>query len=368
MISDGYPKLPRMDSIEGVAILRLKSVGFPPLLGNQALQAAIEAESPDAVLWHVGTTSSLHLDISRAIDRPIIALFTSPIYTLKDFYSLGIRGLASELNDLSTQLASVIVPPFLVRRLLQNSSVKAIITLSAVGRESLIKIGISEAKLFSIPPGVDENWFNASLTIEETEVYRKSVGFQASDFVVAYFGSPAQYRGCDTLLEAAVNLSTSLPSLRLLILSRRREGEFNRAHKRLESQVRKLDLSSKTRVISKFMQEEELISHLASVSAVALPFKLVPSEAPLSVLESMALGKPVISTLTDGLPELLADGRGILVRPGCSEELASAIQHLAESPNASTAIARKAKEFAVSRGGWPQVASRILDVISSEVH
>ena len=52
---------------------------------------------------------------------------------------------------------------------------------------------------------------------------------------------------------------------------------------------------------------------------------------PLTILEALACGKPVIATAVGGIPSLVGDGDqscGILVSPGKPEQLASAIQQL----------------------------------------
>src|SRR3972149_7954662 len=63
----------------------------------------------------------------------------------------------------------------------------------------------------------------------------------------------------------------------------------------------------------------------AAADLGALPFLLVPSDAPISILEAAAAGKPVVATAVDGIPSLLPDGALQLVPPGNVEALAGAI-------------------------------------------
>jgi len=72
-------------------------------------------------------------------------------------------------------------------------------------------------------------------------------------------------------------------------------------------------------------QLDELLRH--ALAAV------VPSDcfenAPLAVLEAMAVGRPVIAARTGGIPELVRDGvDGILVEPGDVESLGQALRRL----------------------------------------
>jgi glycosyltransferase involved in cell wall biosynthesis len=55
---------------------------------------------------------------------------------------------------------------------------------------------------------------------------------------------------------------------------------------------------------------------------------LVPSELPVSVIECIACGTPVIATDIDGLPDAVG-AAGIIVRSGSATELAGAMRDLA---------------------------------------
>jgi glycosyltransferase involved in cell wall biosynthesis len=73
-----------------------------------------------------------------------------------------------------------------------------------------------------------------------------------------------------------------------------------------------------------------------------------PSRAdnlPLSILEAMAAGLPVIGTRTGGIPELVIDGEtGLLVEPERPEELAAALDSLAADPERRAELGRRGRE------------------------
>lgn len=63
-----------------------------------------------------------------------------------------------------------------------------------------------------------------------------------------------------------------------------------------------------------------------------------------SLLEAMAAGRPIVATRVGGIPEAIEDGvSGLLVPPGDSQSLASAIARLIDNPREAAALGRAAR-------------------------
>ena len=84
---------------------------------------------------------------------------------------------------------------------------------------------------------------------------------------------------------------------------------------------------------------------------------------PVSVMEAMALGLPVVSTNVGGLPYLIEDGRdGILVEPNSPDAFAAAVEDLIENPAKAVSLSRNARRKAESFD-WQEVRRKWLELL-----
>jgi glycosyltransferase involved in cell wall biosynthesis len=99
-------------------------------------------------------------------------------------------------------------------------------------------------------------------------------------------------------------------------------------------------------------------------------FVVVPSEwyenAPMSVLESFAYGKPVIGTRIGGIPELISEGQsGYLVDCGATEQLRAAISKLWHDRRAQQKMGRHARMLIETRFSQTSRTASLLDIYES---
>lgn len=85
---------------------------------------------------------------------------------------------------------------------------------------------------------------------------------------------------------------------------------------------------------------------------------------PISVIEAMALGLPVVSTNVGGIPSLIEDGvSGLLVPPNGPEAMAEACRKLILNPDLASKLSRNARAK-VEKFDWEQVKFQWLDLLS----
>lgn len=86
---------------------------------------------------------------------------------------------------------------------------------------------------------------------------------------------------------------------------------------------------------------------------------------PVALMEAMAYGIPVVSTNTGGIPELLSDGAGLMVREKEAQELAGAIEKLIKDEGLSAEIGKKGRQMIEKEFNLQKNARMLLQIIKA---
>jgi len=112
--------------------------------------------------------------------------------------------------------------------------------------------------------------------------------------------------------------------------------------------------------------EPALMPALADEADIFVNSSLVDNQ-PISVLEALAAGLPVVSTPTGAIGEMLGDGdTGILVPERDPAAMAGAIAALLDDPARAIGMARRARQ-AIAVYTWPRVRERWAAAYEAEV-
>jgi glycosyltransferase involved in cell wall biosynthesis len=102
-------------------------------------------------------------------------------------------------------------------------------------------------------------------------------------------------------------------------------------------------------------------SELGQAAALALPS--VEDNCPMTVLESMACGTPVLAANVGGIPELITpDKTGLLFDPRDAESMRLAVASILDAPGRAAERAAAAKAEAVRRFHPVAVARRHIEI------
>lgn len=160
-------------------------------------------------------------------------------------------------------------------------------------------------KLHIVRCGVNETFLDAYEPLETDSRTLVSVGrltAQKGQLLLIDALAAARARGCDAKLILAG------------------DGEMRAV---IEDRINELGLADAV-MITGWIGEEEVRQRILRSRALVLPS--FAEGLPVAIMESLALGRPVISTMITGIPELVVHGEnGWLLPPGDSDRLAEAI-------------------------------------------
>jgi glycosyltransferase involved in cell wall biosynthesis len=138
-------------------------------------------------------------------------------------------------------------------------------------------------------------------------------------FAFATVASLTKKKGVSDLIEAFNKAFATEPAVFLLIIG---DG-VERDH--LEDRVRQLGLTNRVHFLGE-LTRQDVVQQLSSVDAFVLPS--LYETFGVALIESLALGKPVVATRSGGPDSVVRPQDGLLVQPGNPGQLAIAMQAL----------------------------------------
>lgn len=212
----------------------------------------------------------------------------------------------------------------------------------AVGSESerflRNQVGIATKKLSVIPGGVRIDRFRSVSRAES----RRALGLKESDRVVVMVARLSPEKNHALLLNAFDVVLKHIHNAHLLIVG----GGPEQAA--IADRIRQLGLSDSVSMLGVRHDIPEILS-AADIFALTSDREALP----ISILEAMAAGLPVVSTNVGDVHTIIEDGaNGRLVQPGDFEAFANAVINLLQEPELATLMGNtnrvSANEFSVS--------------------
>lgn len=239
----------------------------------------------------------------------------------------------------------------LERLCLERSDV--VVVPSAVIAGAVAGLGVPEDKIRLVPNGAD---------VPERPPPRPAA---APDRYLVYVGALQPWQGIDVLLRAFARLA-DLTDLRLVVCAsvpERRARPLRRLAERLGVSDR-IDWHHT-------LPHEEVAGWLAGAELSVAPLtgcarNLDQGCAPLKILESMAVGTPVVASDLPAVRELMADGEhGRLVAADRPADLARAMRVLLEYPDVARAMGERARRRVGDTLTWSRSRARLTEVYKS---
>lgn len=219
------------------------------------------------------------------------------------------------------------------------NSLTKILTVSDYIKERVATIQPSN-KIQTIYNGIDLTRFTPK---EKLSVNRKCIGFSEEDFVLVYSGRINNEKGISELIDAMLQIRDT--RIKLMILgssffeNAKIEDSFiqslrNKAT-RIENQI----------VFTGFIPYNQVPDYLQLADIAVLP-SMWEEPFGLTIVEAMAVGLPLVTTKSGGIPEICEGVATIVERENIVNNLASAILDLYKQPEKRQQMAAASLERA----------------------
>lgn len=270
-------------------VFKVTRFSFPQVL------MSLRKLSPLLLQAHFGPGGAFALPLAQRLGLPLIVTYHGIDATIKDEFAR--RFFSFRL--------------YLKRREILKREARLFIAVSHFIKDNLINQGFPEEKIVVHYIGVDTHFFTPDLSIPREPI-------------VLFVGRLVEKKGCEYLIRAMTKVQTEMPEVELVVIG---DGPLR---SKLENMARELPgrwrfLGTQSQNVVREWMNRAMVFSVPSViaeSGDAEGFGLVFAEA-------QAMGLPVVSFATGGIPEAVAHGKtGFLAAEGDTKMLASYILQL----------------------------------------
>jgi glycosyltransferase involved in cell wall biosynthesis len=230
-----------------------------------------------------------------------------------------------------------------------------VITTGNSIRETLINVNrFPEDKIISIPTGVDLNVFYPRPVNNDL---REKLGISREEKVIGIIAALRSWKGHDYLLEAT----------RVLLIEKHRDiklviaGEGPRYNHLVEKAT---FLGIKERVL--FLGHRDDIPEILSMLDVVVLSSYANEGVPQSILQAMAMEKPVVASSAGSIPEIVYDKEtGILVESKNPSALAEGIAFILDNKDFVKKVTANARRLIESKYSLRHMVEKVEEVYNN---
>ena len=206
------------------------------------------------------------------------------------------------------------------------NSLSKIITVSNYIKGKVLSIMPSN-KVQTIYNGIDLNLFSSPKT---SSISRKDLGFSKDEFVIVYSGRINSEKGISELIDALLQLR-DIPQIRLMVLGSSFFNNVKNEDSFIHSLKHKVKRIENKIIFTGFIPYNRVPDYLQLADIAVLP-SMWEEPFGLTIIEALAVGLPLITTRSGGIPEICEGIAYIVDRKNIINNLTNAILYLYKHP------------------------------------
>ena len=262
------------------------------------------------------------------------------VLTLHNARTVGIAAHYTVLGGLYDQLIG--------KRCLQDAD--KIISVSEWSGHDIQHLKVPASKITVIHNGIDTRKFKPI----KSNSFKKKFGVKGP--MALFVGRVIRQKGLEYLLHAMPIVKKKIPTAKLVVIGRGNKLEkIKKLSRRLHADV----------VFPGFVSEKALQQALCECDVFVLPS--LWEVLPISILEAMACGKPIVCTDAGGNKELVDRRNGFVVPKRNPAAIAKALLKVIGDKKLSAKMGRESRRKAVQEFSWERIARETIALYTQAV-
>ena len=231
---------------------------------------------------------------------------------------------------------------------------KKIIAVSASTKSDLLEIlKVPEHKVDVIHEGLDEIYFNGSLSNNKSNFFNKNFALNDADEYFLFIGERRPHKNLARLIEAFSIFKQRAPNKIKLVIGGKKYASYDEP----ERKAQELNLTNEV-IFLGYIPEDDL--QLLYKNARCFIFISIYEGFGIPILEAMACGTPIITSNISAMPEVAGEA-ALTVNPYNVDEIAEVMHQLTCDSNMSQRLVdtglKRVKNFS-----WNNAAEKTLEL------
>jgi len=218
------------------------------------------------------------------------------------------------------------------------------------------KFYLNHRNLAFISNGINTEYYIQNFS--ERERVRAALGFKNADFVVGFSGRLDPVKNLDLMVKVFLHCLRNDPHFKFLVIGDGPEKE------RIENLCKGVNIQQHVLLAGK---KDEVLPYLRALDAFLLTSHR--EQMPLTILEAMSVGIPVVASKVGEIPHMINDGMdGFLVSPNTAPEIWSRILILIKNDDSYKNIGILARKKILDKFQEETMISRYKNILESVIH
>jgi hypothetical protein len=374
--------------------------GFPPIIGGVETHLTILLPQLVKLGHKVGLLTCSVEGLEGKYKYEGVDVIRTPLMDLNWLYKRGLRGLEDEINEVFGEFFKMVKPnvvhahnmhyfstphakalerlsreykapliltahnvwdDILFLELTHTIDWSHIIAVSHFIKKEIIGIGLDDTRITVVHHGVNQEKFKPG--VDAADIFRKYPQLKGKR-VIFHPARIGLAKGCDTSIKAVHIVRQKDPGVVLVLAGSKNIIDWGGTQQK--------DIAYLVDLVKHFGIEDNILIDMYSLDEVKELYEisqlcLYPSTAPepfgLTMLEAMAMAKPMIVTNMGGMPEVIKDGiNGFVVHMKDFEALAAKICQLLEDKKLAHRFGYTGRQIVESQYTKEKVAQETLGV------